>query len=101
MHPEKYLANIPWGIFQLLLDPENVIARELRKRYVFKIVPMINPDGVIRGHFRMDQFGQNLNRYYSSPVPDLQGPIFAIKKLLNFYASEQRLALCPGLPCSR
>ena len=81
------------GIFQLLLDPENVIARELRKRYVFKIVPMINPDGVIRGHFRMDQFGQNLNRYYSSPVPDLQGPIFAIKKLLNFYASEQRLAL--------
>ena len=41
----------------------------------------------------MDQFGQNLNRYYSSPVPDLQGPIFAIKKLLDCYASEQKLAL--------
>ena len=37
----------------------------LRKLFVFKIVPMINPDGVFHGHYRMDKFYQNLNRYYN------------------------------------
>ena len=39
----------------------------LRKYFVFMIVPMINPDGVSNGHFRMDSFNRNLNRYYKNP----------------------------------
>jgi murein tripeptide amidase MpaA len=30
---------------------------ELRKRVVFKIVPMINPDGVICGNYRTSMVG--------------------------------------------
>jgi murein tripeptide amidase MpaA len=42
-------------------------AHLLRKYFVFVLVPMLNPDGVSRGHCRMDYLNQNLNRYYSTP----------------------------------
>jgi len=42
-------------------------AHLLRKYFVFVLVPMLNPDGVARGHCRMDYLNQNLNRYYSTP----------------------------------
>lgn len=47
--------------------------------FVFMIVPMINVDGVFHGHFRMDVFGKNLNRYYIDPSNDKQPATFAIK----------------------
>ena len=102
------------GILNLLMDKDDMRARELRARYVFKLIPMLNPDGlnifssfynmcspscyhllyecdlflgVFRGHFRMDQHGQNLNRYYTSPDSILQPAIFAAKSLTDFYAS--------------
>jgi len=40
-------------------DPE---ASALRDRYVFKVVPMLNPDGVINGNYRCGLVGADLNR---------------------------------------
>jgi len=37
-------------------------AKELRKKFVFKIVPQINPDGVICGNYRSSFSGSDLNR---------------------------------------
>jgi len=34
----------------------------LRDLYVFKIVPMLNPDGVIIGNYRCSLVGDDLNR---------------------------------------
>jgi len=37
-------------------------AMSLRDRFVFKIVPMLNPDGVIVGNYRCSLGGYDLNR---------------------------------------
>ena len=49
--------------------------------------------GVYRGHFRMDQYGQNLNRYYNNPDPVKQPSIYAAQQCLNYYASLNKLSL--------
>jgi hypothetical protein len=46
---------------------------------------MLNPDGVFRGHFRMDQYGNNLNRYYTNPDPIHHPTIYAAKAVLDHY----------------
>ena len=48
------------------LDPRAIT---LMNHFVIKVVPMLNPDGVARGHFRFDTLGQNLNRHYEEPDP--------------------------------
>lgn len=40
------------------------MAVELRKRIIFKIIPCINPDGVIAGNYRVSMSGNDLNRRY-------------------------------------
>lgn len=37
-------------------------AKILREKFVFKIVPMLNPDGVIVGNYRCSLTGVDLNR---------------------------------------
>ena len=37
-------------------------AKQLREKYVFKIIPMLNPDGVIYGNYRCGLAGCDLNR---------------------------------------
>jgi len=57
------------GLINFLLDKQDMRAFLLRRYFVFVLVPMLNPDGVSRGHCRMDALNQNLNRYYSTPDP--------------------------------
>jgi murein tripeptide amidase MpaA len=47
--------------FIISLHPE---AKELRSKFIFKIIPMINPDGVICGNYRASLGGSDLNRQY-------------------------------------
>lgn len=38
------------------------VAKYLRNNFVFKIIPMLNPDGVIIGNYRTSLSGMDLNR---------------------------------------
>jgi murein tripeptide amidase MpaA len=58
-------------------------AVELRKRYIFKVVPMINVDGVIVGNYRTSLSGNDLNRRYLEPNRKLHPEIYAIKTLMG------------------
>lgn len=55
------------------------------------LVPMLNPDGVYQGHYRMDTLNQNLNRFYLDPNPKTQPGPFAVRSLTEYLNSESRL----------
>ena len=62
VHPgESNSSYIMEGIIELLLGDEQV-AKELRNIFVFKVIPMLNPDGVIVGNYRCSLAGLDLNR---------------------------------------
>jgi hypothetical protein len=96
VHPGETAASyMVHGLIAFLLQPRNPYAQALRAAFVFKIVPMLNPDGVARGHFRLDQFGANLNRCYLSPSPKYQPSIFAVRAVLR---QVSLLCACVSLP---
>lgn len=83
VHPGETPASFMLdSILQILLskDPRAIV---LRNQFVFKIIPMLNPDGVARGHFRVDQNGINLNRCYAFPNFLDQPSIFAVKEYVE------------------
>ena len=40
------------------------LASSLRRKFIFKIVPMINPDGVVLGNYRTSFLGKDMNRMF-------------------------------------
>lgn len=59
------------------------------RSFVFKIIPLLNPDGVARGHYRSDARGQNLNRCYNNPCPSRHPSIFASMSVLRALNEER------------
>ena len=55
------------GVIEFLTGPSETAAA-LRDRFVFKIVPMLNPDGVIVGNTRCNLAGRDLNRQYKNVI---------------------------------
>ena len=67
VHPGE--SNSSWivhGIIRFLLSKDK-IADQLRKRLIFKIVPMINADGVTIGNTRCSLIGRDVNRLFGNP----------------------------------
>lgn len=84
VHPgETPASHVLNGILDLLTDKESQVGKALLKQFVFKIVPLLNPDGVARWYYRLDTKSQNLNRYYTDPKIEAQPTIFAVKKAIE------------------
>ncbi|XP_007456176.1 PREDICTED: cytosolic carboxypeptidase 1 isoform X2 [Lipotes vexillifer] len=93
VHPGE--TNASWvmkGTLEYLMS-NNPTAQSLRESYIFKIVPMLNPDGVINGNHRCSLSGEDLNRQWQSPNPDLHPTIYHAKGLLQYLAAVKHLPL--------
>lgn len=64
-----------------MLIGDNLLGYLLRRLFEWKIIPMVNPDGVVAGNYRMDPQGCNLNRQYLDPDQVLQ--YFLINEVLR------------------
>jgi len=69
------------GILQFLTGKSH-IAESLRNKFIFLIIPMLNPDGVIVGNNRCSLNGFDLNRCWESPSLE-QPTILAVKERLK------------------
>lgn len=68
-HPGESMAE--WwaeGALEELADPASPVARTLRAKARFHIVPNMNPDGAFRGYLRTNAAGANLNREWANPT---------------------------------
>jgi len=83
VHPgESNASFIMQGFIRFITSslPEAV---DLRRKTVFKIVPMTNPDGVIAGNYRTSLSGNDLNRTFIAPNERLHPTVCNIKKLVR------------------
>ncbi|XP_030643627.1 cytosolic carboxypeptidase 4 [Chanos chanos] len=93
VHPGE--SNASWvmkGTLEFLCSSDPV-AESLREAYIFKIIPMLNPDGVINGNHRCSLNGQDLNRQWMKPDPNLSPTIYHVKGFLYYLNSIGRTPL--------
>ncbi|XP_032792159.2 cytosolic carboxypeptidase-like protein 5 [Daphnia magna] len=84
--PSSFVLN---GFLDFILKEDDIRAQKLRENFIFLLVPMLNPDGVYRGHYRTDSRGVNLNRVYLETDAILHPTIAATKQLLLDLAKEE------------
>ncbi len=81
VHPGETGAS--WmmkGIIDYLTGP-SLNAKILRDNFVFKIVPMLNIDGVVNGSSRCNLAGVDLNRVWIEPNKKIHPTIYHMKNV--------------------
>nr|XP_046250427.1 cytosolic carboxypeptidase 4-like isoform X1 [Scatophagus argus] len=87
VHPGE--SNASWvmkGTLEFLCSSD-LVAQSLREAFVFKLIPMLNPDGVINGMTRCDLNAEDLNRQWCKPDLILSPTIYHAKGFLYYLSS--------------
>ena len=90
-HPSETVGS--WtikGAIEFLMGDSDE-AKYLRDNFIFKIIPMINVDGVIMGNTRTSLAGCDLNRRWSNPNEFLHPEIYSAKELIMNFASNKKI----------
>jgi murein tripeptide amidase MpaA len=83
-HPGESMAE--WwaeGALECLTDPADPVARALRAKCRFHVVPNMNPDGSRRGHLRTNAAGTNLNREWHEPTSEKSPEVLAVRQAMD------------------
>ncbi|MBL4766185.1 MAG: hypothetical protein JKY94_00425 [Rhodobacteraceae bacterium] len=83
-HPGESMAE--WwmeGFLERLLNSDDPVARELREKCVFYVVPNMNPDGSKRGHLRTNACGANLNREWTVATMERSPEVLLVMKHMD------------------
>ena len=92
VHPgEAVASHIMRGFIDYVLS-DSKEAKTIRKNYIVKIVPMLNPDGVIYGNYRASLLGADLNRRWAHPSRVAHPTIYYTKKLIKIMSESHKVA---------
>ena len=72
---------------------EGPFANYLRERFLFKVMPMINVDGVARGNFRFAAPGVDLNRRWKQPTEAHHPEVYYLKKMITSEAEGRSVRM--------
>ena len=93
VHPGETVSS--WmmkGVIEFLCsDCEE--ANLLRSSFIFKIIPMMNPDGVISGNYRTSLAGCDLNRRWINPNEVLHPEIYGAKQMILKSSQQRQVAM--------
>nr|XP_015194124.1 PREDICTED: cytosolic carboxypeptidase 2 [Lepisosteus oculatus] len=93
VHPGE--TNSSWmmaGFLDFLLG-DSPDAQLLRDTFVFKVVPMLNPDGVIVGNYRCSLAGRDLNRNYGTLLRDAFPCVWHTRNMVKRLVAEREVVL--------
>ena len=83
VHPgESNSSFVIQSVIEFLLSNDN-IAFKLRKLFLFKIIPMLNSDGVILGNFRYNSIGIDLNRMWNKENIEICPTIYYVHQIIQ------------------
>ncbi|XP_032917577.1 cytosolic carboxypeptidase 2 isoform X2 [Catharus ustulatus] len=80
------------GFLDFLLSA-HADAQLLRRLFVFKVVPMLNPDGVVVGNSRCSLAGRDPNRAYGMALPGSFPGVWHLRAMVQRMLAEQEVVL--------
>lgn len=93
VHPGESNSSFMIQGFLDFITSDAPEAVKLRQSFVFHVIPMLNPDGVIHGNYRCSLAATDLNRRYAAPHPKLHPTILAKKNFLLSTAKNRSILL--------
>jgi hypothetical protein len=91
VHPSETAGSwVMEGVLEFLIS---TAANDLRGTYVFYIIPMLNPDGVICGNSRCGLMGIDLNRRWDSPSSLAQPTIYHCKEMIRNVSQRREVLM--------
>ncbi|XP_006079928.1 cytosolic carboxypeptidase 3 isoform X4 [Bubalus bubalis] len=93
VHPGE--TNSSWimkGFLDYILGNSSD-AKLLRDTFVFKVVPMLNPDGVIVGNYRCSLAGRDLNRNYTSLLKESFPSVWYTRNMIRRLMEKREVIL--------
>ncbi|XP_021353361.1 cytosolic carboxypeptidase 2-like isoform X26 [Mizuhopecten yessoensis] len=91
VHPGECNASWMMKGFLDYLTGSSADAKLLRDTFIFKIVPMLNPDGVIVGNYRCSLAGRDLNRNYKTVLKDSYPSVWHTKNMIRKLLQEREI----------
>lgn len=96
-HPGETISSHAMLSLLNFLTGSSTDAHILRSRYIFKIIPMMNPDGVINGNYRCSLLGVDLNRRWQNPDKIMHPEIYHAKKIIESVHKKFKIAFIADL----
>ncbi|NXM50864.1 CBPC2 carboxypeptidase, partial [Gymnorhina tibicen] len=80
------------GFLNFLLSA-HTDAQLLRRLFIFKVVPMLNPDGVVVGNSRCSLAGRDPNRAYGTALPGSFPGVWHLRAMVQRVLAEREVVL--------